>query len=40
VTVSAKARPDWLVAVMQEHGVEEASVEDGLAFFAALWRRD
>ena len=40
VTVSAKARPDWLVAVMQEDGVEEASVEDGLAFFAALWRRD
>ena len=40
VTVSAKARPDWLVSVMQEDGVEEASVEDGLAFFAALWRRD
>jgi pimeloyl-ACP methyl ester carboxylesterase len=40
VTVSAKARPDWLIAVMRENGVAEASVEDGLAFCASLWRRD
>ncbi|MGH2632859.1 MAG: alpha/beta fold hydrolase, partial [Tepidiformaceae bacterium] len=40
VTVAAKARPDWLAAVLREPGVAEASVEDGLAFYASRWRRD
>ena len=40
VTVSAKVRPDWLKAVMQQDGVAEASVEDALAFYASLRRPD
>ncbi|UCE87023.1 MAG: alpha/beta hydrolase [Deltaproteobacteria bacterium] len=36
ISVCAVERPDWLRAVVEEVGVEEASLEDALAYYAAV----
>lgn len=36
VTVVAKARPDWLKAVLAEEGVAEATLEDALRYYAGV----
>lgn len=35
ITVVARARPDWLAAVLDEPGVQEASLEEAIAFYSA-----
>lgn len=37
IMVAAKARPDWLKAVLGEPGAAEASIEDALAAYAGLF---
>jgi pimeloyl-ACP methyl ester carboxylesterase len=36
VSVCAKARPDWLKAVLEERGVDETTLPEALAYYAAL----
>ena len=36
VTVVAKARPDWLAAVVQQPGVRQSGVADALSLYASL----